>query len=171
MCPSVRYGRSAEMIWPLCCKCVNLVIHHVTPSLTIIPNSLWIFSPTFLVEFILLVQLWQSWNFFKWCFPPFQGRGKAGTQLKSDSLFNELKEQSQVLITTQQFAAALKILQDEDFLFVAGQNVRICWNSISLHEWCNCDVNKKLLQHIKLELCTWHNYDIILLYNVYGCMT
>ena len=55
-----------------------------------------------------------------------QGRGKAGTQLRSDSLFDELKDQSQVPVSAQQFAAALKILQDEDFLFVAGQNVRIC---------------------------------------------
>lgn len=59
-------------------------------------------------------------------FLSLQGRGKAGTQLKSDSLFDELKDQSQVPVSPQQFAAALKILQDEDFLLVAGQNIRIC---------------------------------------------
>ena len=63
---------------------------------------------------------------FPFSFPFFQSRGKAGTQLKSDSLFDDLKQQSEVIVSPQQFAAALKILQDEDIILVAGQNIRIC---------------------------------------------
>lgn len=55
-----------------------------------------------------------------------QARGKAGTQLKYDAIFVELKEQSEVGVSNQQFDAALKILADEEFLVVAGQTLRIC---------------------------------------------
>lgn len=56
----------------------------------------------------------------------FQGRGKSGAQLKWDAVFEALKEQSEVGISNQQFEAALKLLGDEDFLVLAGQNIRIC---------------------------------------------
>jgi len=55
-----------------------------------------------------------------------QSRGKGAAQLKCDAVFEEIKQQSQVGVTQQQFDAALRILRDEDFLVVAGQNIRLC---------------------------------------------
>ena len=55
-----------------------------------------------------------------------QSRGKGVAQLKSSAVFEEVKQQSQVGVTQQQFDAALRILRDEDFLVVAGQNIRLC---------------------------------------------
>ena len=55
-----------------------------------------------------------------------QTAGKTGTQLKFDAVFEQLREQSEVGISNQQFQAALKLLEDDDFLVIAGQNVRIC---------------------------------------------
>ena len=55
-----------------------------------------------------------------------QSKGKAGTSLKYDSVLSEMREQSQAGVLPQQFDAALKILQDEDFLVVSGQNIRLC---------------------------------------------
>jgi len=55
-----------------------------------------------------------------------QSKAKGGTQLKCDAVFEEVRQQSQVGITQQQFDAALRILRDEDFLVVAGQTIRLC---------------------------------------------
>ena len=54
-----------------------------------------------------------------------QSKAKGGTQLKCDAVFEEVRQQSQVGITQQQFDAALRILRDEDFLVVAGQTIRL----------------------------------------------
>ena len=60
-----------------------------------------------------------------WTSFSFQGEGKSGSQLKYETIFEQLKEQSEVGISNQQFAAALKILEDDDFLTIAGQTIRI----------------------------------------------
>ncbi|XP_065915389.1 DNA replication licensing factor mcm4-like [Dysidea avara] len=53
-------------------------------------------------------------------------QGKAGgTGLKRDALFEQIRSQSQVGVTQQQFDEALRILQDDDFLTVSGQTIRI----------------------------------------------
>jgi hypothetical protein len=41
-------------------------------------------------------------------------------------VFDELRGQSEVGMSNQQFDAALKLLGDEDFLVLAGQTIRIC---------------------------------------------
>lgn len=46
--------------------------------------------------------------------------------MKYEVIFEQLKEQSEVGISNQQFSAALKLLEDDDFLVIAGQNIRIC---------------------------------------------
>ncbi|XP_064398526.1 DNA replication licensing factor mcm4-A-like [Halichondria panicea] len=55
-----------------------------------------------------------------------QTKGKVGTSLKYEAILSELREQSQAGVLPQQFDAALKILQDEDFVMVSGQNIRLC---------------------------------------------
>ena len=50
----------------------------------------------------------------------------SSTQLKCDAVFEEVRQQSQVGVTQQQFDAALRILRDDDFLVVAGQTIRLC---------------------------------------------
>lgn len=55
-----------------------------------------------------------------------QSKAKGSTQLKCDAVFEEVRQQSQVGVTQQQFDAALRILRDEDFLVVAGQTIRLC---------------------------------------------
>ena len=55
-----------------------------------------------------------------------QSKGKAGTSLKYEAVLSEMREQSQTGVLPQQLDAALKILQDEDFLVVSGQNIRLC---------------------------------------------
>ena len=56
----------------------------------------------------------------------FQGRGTSGKQLKYESVLEEVKGQSQVGVSNQQFDAALHLLQDEEFLVVTGQTIKIC---------------------------------------------
>ena len=56
----------------------------------------------------------------------FQGHGKSGTQLKYEAIYEQMKEQSEVGISNQQFSAALKLLEDDDFLVIAGQTIRVC---------------------------------------------
>lgn len=41
-------------------------------------------------------------------------------------MFDELKEQSEVGVSKQQFEAALVLLADENFLVTTGQTIRIC---------------------------------------------
>ena len=50
----------------------------------------------------------------------------SGKQLKYESVLQEVKTQSQVGVSNQQFAAALRLLQDEDFLVIVGQTIKIC---------------------------------------------
>ena len=50
----------------------------------------------------------------------------SGKQLKYDSVLAEVKAQSQVGVSTQQLDAALHLLQDEDFLVLIGQTIKIC---------------------------------------------
>ncbi len=45
--------------------------------------------------------------------------------MKYEAVFEQLREQSEVGVTNQQFSAALKLLEDDDFLVIAGQNIRI----------------------------------------------
>lgn len=40
-------------------------------------------------------------------------------------ILGEVREQSEVGVSVQQFEAALKLLQDEDFLVVTGQTIRL----------------------------------------------
>jgi len=50
----------------------------------------------------------------------------SGKQLKYESVFEEVKGHSQVGVSNQQFDAALHLLQDEEFLSVSGQIIKIC---------------------------------------------
>ena len=54
-----------------------------------------------------------------------QTKGKVGTQLRFDMILGEAREQSEIAVSVQQFEAALKLLQDEDFLVVTGQTIRL----------------------------------------------
>lgn len=58
-----------------------------------------------------------------------QARAKAEgqpQQLRSEALFEEVRSQAQVGVTQQQFEAALRLLQDEDLISIAGPNIRLC---------------------------------------------
>ncbi|KAL5467701.1 hypothetical protein EMCRGX_G031964 [Ephydatia muelleri] len=54
-----------------------------------------------------------------------QTKAKSGAQMKVDVILEQIK-QSQMGVTPAQLQAALRLLQDEDFLTVSGQSVRIC---------------------------------------------
>ncbi len=50
----------------------------------------------------------------------------SGKQLKYESVLEEVKGQSQVGVSNQQFDAALHLLHDEEFLVITGHTIKIC---------------------------------------------
>lgn len=53
-------------------------------------------------------------------------REKNVSNFRKDNLLDDLRSQTETGVTNQLFDEALKILQDEDFIVVSGQTIRLC---------------------------------------------